>query len=84
MAKSLVGKVVKVSWLDAWQSRDYITMAEAMELDGKSMESYGICIGDTNKGIAIAMDDLRLDNDDRFRDVKFILRSMVVKVKELR
>lgn len=84
MARSLVGKALQVSWMDAWQSGEYFSFEEAARMDGKVLESYGFCIGDTKKGLSLAMDDLRPAEDNRFRDVKFIPRAMVVKIKELR
>lgn len=85
---SAKNKPVEVTWGDAWQSSEYWTYEELDKVSAKILKSYGFCLRDDKGGVAIAMDRLNPTGDDagddRFRDVKFIPRSWVRKVKVLR
>lgn len=84
MAKS-VGHPVQVTWNDAWHNgTQYFDEEEIGRAEGKILYSYGLCVRDDKVGVVIAMDDLAPNSDMRYRDVKFIPRGMVKKVKVLR
>lgn len=83
MAKS-VGHPVQVTWNDAWQSQQYFDDEDIGQTKAKVLQSFGLCLRDDKVGVVLAMDDLRPNDDIRYRDVKFIPRGMVKKVKVLR
>lgn len=77
--KSLKGKILQIVWGDAWFTTDYKT-AENMEAeDEKPVISHGLCISDTSRGIGLGQD--ACPTMDIFRDVKFIPRQMIRKIK---
>lgn len=79
--KSRVGSPVEVTWEDAWQTEGYATPEELQQVSAKILTSQGYLIRSDKHAVVIGMDKIP---DGRYRDVKFIPRGMVVKVRTLR
>lgn len=81
MAKSKLGSPVVVTWADAWQSEGYATLEEVSQASAKILESQGFLLRDDKDAVIVGMDALP---DGRYRDIKFIPRGMIQKVRVLR
>lgn len=81
MAKTRLGQSVVVTWEDAWQTEGYATPEELAQAQPKILQSQGFLLRDDKVALVIGMDQVP---DGRYRDIKYIPRGMVTKVRTLR
>ena len=78
-----VGKMVCVTWEDAWASDDYWTMDEIQASKPYLVDTVGVCVRDDKQFIATSRTVLHPPTE-RFRTVHVIPRAMVKKVRVLK
>ena len=76
-----LGQPVVVVWEDAWQTEGYATPEELSQATAKVLQSQGFLVRSDKTAICIGMDQLP---DGRYRDIKYIPRQIVVKVRRLK
>lgn len=81
MTKPQLGAAVEVTWEDAWQAESYLSQVEAAQCQPQTLQSQGFLLRSDSRAVMIGMDKI---GDGRYRDIKFIPRGMVVKVRQLR
>lgn len=87
MAKSRVGKALKIEWEDAWTNSMSWTQAEIDDPKGQPsnpliMTLYGYCIKDDKIGITVTMETHPRGND--YRIIWHVPKGMIRKVKILK
>ena len=77
--RSRVGKILEVTWEDAWHSSEYADFEKIKGATPLILKSCGYCIRDDKSGITLATDD----NGSDYRHLSHRPASMIRKVRIL-